>query len=159
MHPRGGFQRKHTQNLSTLWGFLQARHTQGFRWLRLLGADSTTSLYFLPSHKFFPSKQELGSKFSSFTHCLGDYGFYFVFVFVCLFRAAPVAYRGSQAMSRIRTVASSPHHSHTTATATPDLSHVCDPHHSSRQHWKLNPLSEARDQTCVLMDTSQIRFH
>ena len=24
--------------------------------------------------------------------------------------------------------------------------------------WILNPLSEARDQTCVLMDASQIRF-
>ena len=42
---------------------------------------------------------------------------------------------------------------YTTATATEDLSHVCDLHHSSRQHQILNPLSEAKDQTCVLMDT------
>ena len=41
-----------------------------------------------------------------------------------------------------------------TASATPDLSCVCDLHHSPKQHWILNPLSEARDQTCVLMDTS-----
>ena len=34
-----------------------------------------------------------------------------------------------------------------TATATPDLSHVCDPHHSSQQHQAPNPLSEARDGT------------
>ena len=34
---------------------------------------------------------------------------------------------------------------YTTATAMPDLSHVCDLHHSSWQHWILNPLSEARD--------------
>ena len=33
-----------------------------------------------------------------------------------------------------------------TATATLDLSHICDAHHSSRQRWILNPLSEARDQ-------------
>ena len=33
------------------------------------------------------------------------------------------------------------------ATATPDPSHVCNPHHSSWQYWILNPLSEARDQT------------
>ena len=40
------------------------------------------------------------------------------------------------------------------ATATPDLSHVCDLHHGSWQGQILNPLSEARDQTHVLMDTS-----
>ena len=47
---------------------------------------------------------------------------------------------------------------YTTATATWDPSHVCDLHHSSRQHWILNPLSEARDQTCILMDTSQVCY-
>ena len=44
------------------------------------------------------------------------------------------------------------------ATATPEPSRVCDPHHSSQQCRILNPLSEARDQTCILMDTSQIHF-
>ena len=43
-----------------------------------------------------------------------------------------------------------------TATATPDLNHVCNLHHSSHQCGILNPLSEARDRTCVLMDTSWI---
>ena len=38
-----------------------------------------------------------------------------------------------------------------TATAMPDLSHVCNLHHSSQQRWILNPPSEARDQTHVLM--------
>ena len=46
-----------------------------------------------------------------------------------------------------------------TATAMPDPSHICDPHRSSQQPWILKPLSEARDRTCVLMDTSQIHFH
>ena len=46
----------------------------------------------------------------------------------------------------------------TTATEMPDPSHVWDLHHSSRQHWILNPLSEARDWTCVLKDVSQIHF-
>ena len=41
----------------------------------------------------------------------------------------------------------------------PILSHVCNLHHSSRQFQILNPLSEARDWTCILMDTSQICFH
>ena len=48
---------------------------------------------------------------------------------------------------------------YTTATATPDLSRVCNLHHSSRPCQILNPLSEARDWTHVLMDTSQIHFH
>ena len=47
----------------------------------------------------------------------------------------------------------------TTATATWDLSLICDLHHSSRQRWILNPLSEARDRTCILMDTSQMCYH
>ena len=45
-----------------------------------------------------------------------------------------------------------------TATATRDLSRVCNLHHSSWQHQILYPLSEARDQTLNLMLTSQIRF-
>ena len=49
---------------------------------------------------------------------------------------------------------------YTTATATRDLSHVCDLHHSS-WHCRiqiLDPLSEARDQARILMDTSCICF-
>ena len=47
---------------------------------------------------------------------------------------------------------------YTTATATQDTSHDCNLHHSLWQHWILNPLSKARDQTYVLMDASQICF-
>ena len=47
---------------------------------------------------------------------------------------------------------------YTTATAMPDPSRVCDLHHSSRQRRILNPLSEARDQTCNVMVPSQICF-
>ena len=43
-----------------------------------------------------------------------------------------------------------------TAIAMQDLSHACDLHHSSRQCWILNLLSEARDRTCVLMGPSQV---
>ena len=46
-----------------------------------------------------------------------------------------------------------------TATATPDPSCICDQHHSSWQCWILNPLSEARDGTCILMDASQVCYH
>ena len=48
---------------------------------------------------------------------------------------------------------------YTIVTAMPDLSHVFDLHHSSQQHRILNPLSGARDQTCILGDTSQVHFH
>ena len=40
----------------------------------------------------------------------------------------------------------------------PGLSHICNLHHSSRQHWILNPLSEARDWPFILVDASQINF-
>ena len=44
-----------------------------------------------------------------------------------------------------------------TVTAIPDPSHVCDLHHKSQQFWVLNKLKEARNQTCILMDTSWVR--
>ena len=43
-----------------------------------------------------------------------------------------------------------------TATAMWDLSCICDLHHRSRQCRILNPLSEAGDGTCILMDI--VRF-
>ena len=45
---------------------------------------------------------------------------------------------------------------YTTAIATPDLNHVCDLHRSSWQCQILNPQSEARVWTQVLMDISQL---
>ena len=43
-----------------------------------------------------------------------------------------------------------------TTTAKPDLSFICGLHCSLRQYWILNLLSKARNQTCILMDTSQV---
>ena len=43
---------------------------------------------------------------------------------------------------------------YTTATALPNPSRVCDLCHWSQQCW-----IEARDQTHIFMDTSQIRYH
>ena len=78
---------------------------------------------------------------------VGVLSFFFFFFF--FFRAKPVAYGGSQARG-LQLLA------YTTATGMQDLSLVCDLHHNSQQHWILNPLSKARDRTCVLMDASQI---
>ena len=48
---------------------------------------------------------------------------------------------------------------YTIATAMPDPSHICDPSHcSSWQCWILNPLSEARDQDLIFMDTSWVCY-
>ena len=77
--------------------------------------------------------------------------------FVCLFvfRAALAAYRGSQTRGQIGAVIAGLHHSHSNVRSelhlwpTPQL----------RATWSLNPLSKARDRTCVLMDASQIHFH
>ena len=46
---------------------------------------------------------------------------------------------------------------YTTATATCNLSHICNLHHSSLQRQILNPQSEARDRIQVLMDTTRAR--
>ena len=46
-----------------------------------------------------------------------------------------------------------------TATATQDPSWVYNLHHSSRQRWILNLLSEARDRTLILMDTGWICYY
>ena len=90
--------------------------------------------------------------------------FVVVVVVVCLFRAALEAYGGSQGRGLIGAVAASlrlsicQSHSNTRVTATPDPSGICKLHHSSRQHQILNPLIEARDQTCILMDPSWVCF-
>ena len=43
-------------------------------------------------------------------------------------------------------------------TATWDPSQVSELYHSSQQHQFLNPLSEARDRTCILMATSWVCY-
>ena len=66
----------------------------------------------------------------------------------------PMAHGGSQARGQNGAVAAT----YTTATATKDLSHICDLHHSSWQHQIPDLLSKARDQIRLLMDTSWLRF-
>ena len=48
---------------------------------------------------------------------------------------------------------------YTTVTAMQDLSYICNLHHSTQHHWIHNPLSDARDQTRILMVTSQVCYH
>ena len=58
---------------------------------------------------------------------------------------------------QIRTTDADPCHSHSHGNAG-SKSRLW-PIHSSWQHLILDPLSEARDQTCILMDTSLVSFH
>ena len=44
-----------------------------------------------------------------------------------------------------------------TTAAMWDLSHICDLHHNAQQRQVLNPPSQARDQTYILMDPSLVR--
>ena len=75
----------------------------------------------------------------------------FFFFFFCLFRAVPAAYISSQARGQTGAIAASQSH----GTAMLDLSSVCDLHHSSPYCQIPNPLSKARDQPHILMDTSR----
>ena len=83
-----------------------------------------------------------------------DYLHTVLFIYLFIFRAVPAACGGSQARGWIRGLAASLHHSHSNARPQPHLRPT--PH--SGQHWILNTLSEARDWTCILMNTSQIHF-
>ena len=71
------------------------------------------------------------------------------------FRAAPIAYGGSQSRRLIGAVAAGLRQSHSNATQDPSC--ICN--HSSWQRQILNPLSEARDWTHNLMVPSWIHFH
>ena len=48
---------------------------------------------------------------------------------------------------------------YTAAIAWQDPSLICHLQHSSQQCQILNPLSSSKDQTCILMHTSQICYH
>ena len=76
----------------------------------------------------------------------------FLFFFLFLFRTARKVYGGFQARSQIGAVATGLHHSQSNTGSelwlrpTPQLKAI----------QILNPLSKARDQTCILMDTSWV---
>ena len=91
--------------------------------------------------------------------CLGFWAFWGLFwllFFLCLFC---LLWPHLQHMEVPRLGTESELQLPTYATATGDPSHVCNLHHTSQQRWILNPLSEARVRTYILMNTTQIRFH
>ena len=76
------------------------------------------------------------------------------FFFFLVFRATPVAYRGSQARGRIGAAAAGLCHSYSNTRSKTCLL----PTPQLMQRRILTPLSEARDGTRVLMDTSRVRY-
>ena len=80
----------------------------------------------------------------------------FLFSFFFFFRATHMASGSSQARLGVESELQLPAYATATVTATAmlGLSCVCDLHHSWWQCLFLNPLSTARDQTSVFMDTS-----
>ena len=75
-----------------------------------------------------------------------------IYLFICLLGAASTAYRSSQTRHWIGAAAASLHHYHSNARSKG----ICDLCHSLWQGRILNPLGKARDQTHILMDTSQV---
>ena len=125
--------------------FLEGLQENWFFCLFLFPATDHVILLTVPFH--FQNQQWLVKSFSHLvTLC---------FFVVLFFRAALAGYEGSQARGQIGAVAAP---AYTTGTAMPDPSCVCDLHHSLQQRWILNPLSEAKDWTCMLIDPSQIHF-
>ena len=106
---------------------------------------SMGSRHLVPSKKFI--KHLVHTKMSLGTFGLCQF-FFFFFFFFCFLGPHPQ----HMEIPRLGVKLELQPQAYTTATATWDPSHICNLYHSSQQHWIPNPLSEARDQTCILMD-------
>ena len=105
-----------------------------------LNLSSTCYISFLHSFKdFFSSIIQFSLAVSFF--------FFFFFCFLGL-------YPWHMEVPRLGVKSELQLQAYSTATATWDPSTICDLHQSLCQRQILNPLSEARDQTCILMNTS-----
>ena len=76
----------------------------------------------------------------------------FIYLFIFIFRATPMAYGSSWTRGHIRAAAIGLHQSHSNNRSEPHLW----PPPQLQQCWILNPLNEARHHTYILMDTSWV---
>ena len=127
----------------------------------LTGHNATTQLFcrtwlYLYIYSFFPYILKFFLSVHLFIlHLeLKELGFclFACFLFIYFFVAAFMAYRSSQARVQVGAATEA----YTTATATPDLSCICDLCCGLWQLQIINPLIEARDWTCILLDTSWV---
>ena len=93
--------------------------------------------------------------FLEFAYMTNLYVFFLLVLFVCLFPFSGLHLQHI-GISRLGVESELPLPACAAATATRDLSHICDLHPSLRQRWILHPLSKARDQTCILMGNSWV---
>ena len=86
----------------------------------------------------------------NFVNVLKDIGlyFHFYFYFIFCFLGLPLQH---MEVSRLGAELELELPVYSTAAATQDPSHICYLYHSSQQCWIINPLSKARDRTCVLI--------
>ena len=132
----------------TLWGQGSIRS-----WLLLICVVNTSRCLFRPFWECLTSSIYVSENSPSDCPANPCVGFLLLLLLFCLCRAAPVADGSSQARakSELQLLLA-----YTAATATWNLSLIRDLHHSSRHCRILNPLSEAREQTHILVDTSQV---
>ena len=68
-----------------------------------------------------------------------------IYLFICLFIVLLGLHSWHTEVPRLGVESELQLLAYATATAIQDLSHVCDPYHSSKQCWIPNPLSKARN--------------
>ena len=100
-------------------------------------------------------------KFSLSTYCIQALVYLLSYLFIYLFLSFVFLglYLRHMELPRLGVESELQPPAYITATATWNLSHVCNLHHSSWQRQILNTLSEARDWTLIVMNTSQVCYH
>ena len=121
-----------------------------------MGSVINGKMWGLLKPSYFSPSVWPGSDLSSFR---GSYSFFFFFsLFYFILVLGPHLQHMEVPRLRVESVLQLP--TYTTVTATWDPTLICDLHHSSPQcRFLLNPLSEAKDLTHVLMDTSRVCYH
>ena len=96
--------------------------------------------------------REMCKEAESFVTGISIISQYPISFFFLLFVATLAAYGSSQVRGRMGAAATGLYHSHGTSR----FQHIFNLQCGLRQSWILNPLNEARDQTCILMDTTSV---
>ena len=84
--------------------------------------------------------------------------FYFILINLLIYFCFKGPYLWHMEVPRVGVESELQPPAYTTTIAMQNPSCICDLHHSSQQRQILNPLSEARDQTRILMDTSWVPY-
>ena len=116
--------------------------------IAVINFDIFVVLYSCYNYKFMKIKEVLERSTFTVFHIHVVFIFYLTFFLELHLKHTEVPRLGVESELQLPT--------YTTAIAMPDLNHICNLHHSLWQCWILNPLSEAWDQTCILMDTNRV---